>query len=102
MRMRSWRVANVIRALAIFDDASGLREVQLHADAVGIVEEDLGVTGARHDLLAELDILGLQTLAHAFDVGSGKGDMVKTASVLVFLLGPAHDNTLARLARTHQ
>ena len=38
------------------------REIELDADAVGIVEEDLPAAGARHDLLAELDLLGLERL----------------------------------------
>src|SRR4029079_1838773 len=36
------------------------REVEFHADAVGVVEEDLLAAGARDHLLAELDLLGLE------------------------------------------
>src|SRR6202030_2351453 len=82
--------------------ASRLRKIQLHADAVGIVEEELGVAGARHDALAEFHAFGLQALAHAVDVAGGKGDMVEAAGVLVFLRGAAHHDALARLARAHQ
>src|ERR1700736_1384217 len=84
------------------DDALRLGEIQLHADAVGIVEEKLRIAGARYDALAEFDVAGLQALAHAFNVGRGKSDMVKAAGVLKFLLGAADDDTFARLARAHQ
>src|ERR1700674_2425422 len=80
----------------------GLREIQLHADAVGIVEEKLRITGSRHDALAECDVFGLQTLAYPFNVGGGKSDMVEAAGVLVFFLGAAHHDAFARLARAHQ
>jgi hypothetical protein len=43
-----------------------LREIQLHADAVGIVEKELRIAGARHDTLAEFHVSGLQALAHTF------------------------------------
>jgi hypothetical protein len=33
--------------------ASRCREIQLHADAVGIVKKELRVSGSRHDLFAE-------------------------------------------------
>jgi hypothetical protein len=33
-----------------------LRKIQFDADAVGIVEEYLGVARARHDALAEFDV----------------------------------------------
>jgi hypothetical protein len=42
--------------------ASGLLcfgEIQFHADAVGVVEEELCVAGARHDAFAEFHVLGL-------------------------------------------
>jgi hypothetical protein len=55
------------------------REIQLHADVVGIVEEDLRLTTARHDLLAELHIPGLQSLPNTVEIGCGKGDMVQAA-----------------------
>src|SRR5215470_5158354 len=80
----------------------GRREVQLDADAVGIVEEDLLAAGARDHLLAELHLLGLELLAHAADVGSGKGDVVEAAGVLELLLVAAHDNAFARLAGPEQ
>src|ERR1700682_1869069 len=54
------------------EKALRLREIQLHADAVGIVEEELRIAGARYDALAEFHIAGLQALAHAVDVGRGK------------------------------
>src|SRR5205085_275442 len=41
-------------------------------------------------------------LAHALDVGCSKGNMVETARILVFLLGSADHDALARLACTHQ
>src|SRR5262249_35143035 len=75
--------------------ASGRRKVQLDADAVGIVEEDLLAAGARDHLLAELDLLALELLAHAADVGGGEGDMVEAAGVLELLLGAAHDDAFA-------
>src|SRR5437870_3072028 len=75
------------------------REIQLHADAVGIVEKELGVAGARHDAFAEFYFVFLQALAHAVGIGGGKGDVVEPAGVLVFLLGAAHHDALARLAR---
>src|SRR5262245_48035791 len=80
----------------------GLREVQLHADAIRIVEKKLRVAGARHDALAEFDALGLQALAHAVDVGGGKGDVVEPAGIFVLFLGAAHDDSLTWLARAHQ
>src|SRR5690348_16633294 len=61
------------------------REVQLDADAVGIVEEDLLAAGARDHLLAELHLLGLELAAHAGDVGCGEGDVVEAAGVLELL-----------------
>src|SRR5258708_8308119 len=82
--------------------ASRRREVQLHAHAVGIVEEDLLAAGARDDLLAELDLLGLEPLAHTGDVAGGEGDMVEPAGVLELLLGAAHHDTLALLAGPEQ
>src|ERR1700716_776267 len=63
-----------------------LWEVQFHADAIGIVEKELGVAGTRHDALTELYPLGLQALAHAVNVISRKGDMVEPTGILVFLL----------------
>jgi hypothetical protein len=78
------------------------REIQLHADVVGIVEDDLRLTTARHDLLAELHIPGLQALPNTVDVGCGKGDMVQAAGVVELLLGAAHHDALARLALPHQ
>src|SRR4051812_39783113 len=39
------------------------REIQLYADAVGIVEEDLLAAGARDHLLAEFHLLGLELAA---------------------------------------
>src|ERR1700682_1407908 len=84
------------------EKALRLREIQLHADAVGIVEEELRIAGARYDALAEFHVAGLQALAHAVDVGRGKGDMVEAAGVLVFLLGTADHDAFTRLARAHQ
>src|SRR5262249_13733983 len=75
---------------------------QFDANTVGIIEEDLGVTGPRHDLLPELDVLRLQPHAHALDVSRGKGDVVEPARILVFLLGAAHHDAFAGLARPHQ
>src|ERR1035437_9715925 len=80
---------------------SSLGEIQLHADTVGIVEKELRIAGARHDALAEFHVFGLQALAHAFYIGRRKGDMVEAAGVLVFLLGAAHHDALARFARAH-
>src|SRR6266550_640405 len=77
-------------------------EIQLHADPVGIVEEELRIAGARHDALAEFHVPGLQALAHAFDVGGGKGDVVEPSGILVFLLGAADHDAFARFARAHQ
>jgi hypothetical protein len=51
------------------------------------VEKELRVSGSRHDAFAKLHIFGLQTLAYAFDIRRGKGDMVETPGVLVLLLG---------------
>src|ERR1700741_1192753 len=79
-----------------------LREVQFHADAVRIVEKKLRVAGTRHDALAELYAFCLQALAHAVDIGCGKGDVVEPPGILVILLGAAHYDALARLARPHQ
>src|SRR6478672_9764641 len=81
---------------------SRLREIQLHPDAIGIVEKELGVAGARHDALAEFYVLGLQALAHALDVACRKSDVVEPAGILVFFLGATHHDALARLARAHQ
>src|SRR5947207_11211220 len=81
---------------------SGLRKVQFDADAIGIVEEELRIAGARHDAFAEFDALRLQTLAHALDIGRRKGDVVKPTGILVLFLGAAHHDALARLARAHQ
>ena len=53
-------------------------------------------------LSRNLTFLLLQALAHAVDVGGGEGDMVEAAGVLVFLLGAAHHDAVARLARAHQ
>jgi len=78
------------------------REIQLHADAVGIVEEDLGGAGARHDLLAELHFLGLQAVAHARQVRGRESDVVKAAGVVVLLLRAAHRDAFARRARAQQ
>src|SRR5262249_35568923 len=83
-------------------NASGFREVQLDADAIRIIKEELRVPGAWHDAFAELDVLLRQPLAHALDVGRGKGDMVETTSVVEFLLGAAHHDALTRLTGAHQ
>src|SRR5947209_19979684 len=64
---------------AIERRALGLREVQLHADTVRVIQEELRVAGARHDALAEFYASLLQALAHAVDVGGGKGDVVEAA-----------------------
>src|SRR5215217_1884736 len=79
-----------------------LLKVQLHAHTVRIVKKDLRITGARHDALAELHVSGLQAFANAFDIGRGKGDMVQTPGVLIFLLCPAHHDAFARLACAHE
>src|SRR5882757_2631552 len=81
---------------------SRLRKIQLHADAIGVIEEDLGVAGPRHDLLAKRNAAGLQALANTVDIGGGEGDVVEAAGVLEFLLGAAHHDALARLAGAHQ
>src|SRR3954451_5965380 len=72
------------------------------APAAWVTEEDLLAAGARHDLLAELDLLGLEPLAHARNVAGGKGDVVEAAGVLELLLGAAHHDAVARLARAQQ
>jgi hypothetical protein len=56
--------------------ASGFRKIQLHADAIGIVQEELRIAGARHDALAEFNASCLQAFAHALDIGRGEGDVV--------------------------
>src|SRR3979411_1168719 len=83
-------------------EALRLREIQLHADAIGIVEEELRIAGARYDTFAEFHVAGLQALAHAVDVGCGKGDMVEAAGILVFLRGAAPHDAFAVLAWAHQ
>src|SRR2546429_8828592 len=60
---------------------SGLREIQFHADAVGIVEKELRVAGARHDALAEFHVPRLQPLAHALDIAGGEGDVIEPPGV---------------------
>src|SRR5258708_32259262 len=84
------------------EEGSALRKVQLQADAVGIVEEELRVAGTRHDTLAEFYASRLQALAHALDVGRSERDVIEAASILVFLRGSAHHDAFARLARPHQ
>src|SRR6202040_1924301 len=84
------------------EKALRLGEIQLHADAVGIVEEELRVAGARHDALAEFHASRLQALAHTVDIGRRKGDVVEAAGVFVLLLGATHHDAFARLARAHQ
>src|SRR3954471_14221823 len=79
-----------------------LGKIQLHADAVGIIEKKLRVAGTGHDALAELHLPGLQTLADTFDVAGGEGDMVEPAGVFILLLGSAHHDAFPRLARPHQ
>src|SRR6266404_5658408 len=79
-----------------------LREIQFHADAIRVVHEELRIAGARHDAFAEFDVVLLQALAHPIDVGRGKRDVVEAAGVLIFLLGAAHHDAVARLARAHQ
>src|SRR3954451_8679367 len=63
-------------------DGLCLREIQFHADAVRVVEKELRVAGARHDAFTEFYVPGLQALAHAIDVGGGKGDVVEPSGVL--------------------
>src|SRR5450631_601446 len=77
----------------------GLREIQLHANTVGIVEEELRIAGARHNALAEFHVPGLQPVAHALNIAGGKGNMVEAAGVLVFLLGATHHDAFAGFAR---
>src|SRR4029453_2421923 len=72
--------------------ASGFRKVQFNADAIGIVEKELRVAGARHDALAEFDAFRLQMLAHAVHIGRRKGDVVKPTGILVLPLSAAHHN----------
>src|SRR5215471_19614106 len=81
---------------------SSLGKIQLHADAVGIVEEELRVAGAWHDALPDFHILRLQPLSYGLDIGRGEGDVVEPAGVLVFLLGAANHDALARFACAHQ
>src|SRR6266436_865894 len=83
-------------------NALRLREIQFHANAIGVVHEELRIAGTRHDTFAEFDVVLLQALAHALDIGGGKGDVIETAGVLVFLLGAAYHDAFARLARAHQ
>src|SRR3954468_8216993 len=78
------------------------REIQLYADAVGIVEEDLLAAGARDHLLAEFHLLGLELAANAGDVARGEGDVVEPAGVLEFLLGRAPADAVRRLAGAQQ
>src|SRR6266480_1246904 len=68
-------------------DALRLGEIELHADAIGIVEKELRIAAARHDALAELHVVGLQALAHALDIARGKSDVVEPAGIVVFFLG---------------
>src|ERR1700674_2010159 len=96
------RKSPVTRTRALQPARLRLEEIQLHADAVGIIEEKLRIAGARHDALAESHVPGLQALAHTFDIGRGKGDMVEAAGVFIFLLGAAHHDAFARLACAHQ
>jgi len=58
------------------------REIQLHSDAIGIVAEELGVTGPRHDALPEFDAFRPQSGPHALHIGDGKGDKVERLRVL--------------------
>src|SRR3954470_4833904 len=83
-------------------DSRRRREIQLYADAVGIVEEDLLAAGARDHLLAEFHLLGLELAANAGNVARGEGDVVETTGILEFLLGAAHDDAFARLAVAQQ
>src|SRR6266481_8370455 len=73
--------AALLRPRVHVNGALRLGKIQFHADAVGIVEKELRIAGARHDALAEFDILRQQALAHTVDVGRGKGDLVEPASV---------------------
>ena len=56
---KSWRrsLGDAMAVLAF--SRSGLGEIQFNSNAIGIVEEELGVAGARHGALAEFDILRL-------------------------------------------
>src|ERR1019366_3091942 len=58
------------------EDDLRLGEIELDADAVGIMEEELRIAGARHDAFAEFHAAGLQAFAHALDIGGGEGDVV--------------------------
>lgn len=58
MKTRSARTDRVRRDRAC-RNASCFREVQLHADAIGIVKKELCIAGAWHDAFAELDVLVL-------------------------------------------
>ena len=51
---------------------SRLREIKFHADAIGVVEKELRIAGARHDAFAEFDVPGLQALADAIDAELGR------------------------------
>ena len=83
--------------------ASVRREIQLHADAVGIVEEDLRRRRcAASTCSRNFTFLDLSRLRTPADVGGGEGDVVEAAGVLELLLGAAHDDALARLARAQQ
>ena len=64
-------------------------EIQPHTDAVGIVEEDLGIARAWHDAFAEFHIPGLQPLAYTLNIRRGKGDMVEAAGVVELFLSAA-------------
>src|SRR4051812_2429118 len=102
MRPARLMVKPVVRSPATGRRALWFREIQLHADAVGIIEEELRVAGARHDAFAEFDVLLLQALAHAIGVGGCEGDVVEPAGILVFLLGAPDHDALAWFSRAHQ
>src|ERR1044071_6782077 len=106
--MATTRLAPTLRDASLRDAPQGevghsrRREVQLDADTVGIVQEDLLTAGARDHLLAELDLLRLELLAHAADVGGGEGNVVEAAGILELLRGAAHHDALAWYALAQQ
>src|SRR5436190_15590646 len=77
-------------------------KIQLHADAIRIVEEDLRISSTRHNALTEFHVLRLKALANAFDISRRKGDMIEASGIVVFFLRATHHDAFAGLARAHQ
>src|SRR5207248_10914750 len=63
-------------------------EIQLHAHAIRIVEEDLRISSTRHNALAEFHVLRLKALANTFDISRGEGDVVEASVSSYFFSVP--------------